>query len=123
MIKLRSVNCLHEADGCRVWLNMQNGIIKLHPYCKICGVVKNVSSDRGKKIGYFVAVLSRLRKVLERRGYKISESQIRLILKELSEFDEFKDLWWVTFSGQREIFVSVVRKYVRVSEDIIRSCL
>jgi len=34
---------------------MQNGIIKLHPYCSKCGTVKNTSSDKEKKISYFVA--------------------------------------------------------------------
>jgi len=123
-MKLHPVQCPHEASkNEKVWLKMQNGIIKLHPYCGKCGTVKNVSSDRGKKMSYFVAALSRLKKLLKSKGYKISEAQIRLILKELNEIEDFEDLWWITFSRQKEIFVSVVKKYVRVSNDIIASCL
>jgi len=111
---------VHEASG-RDWVEMQNGIIKLHPYCKKCGVVKNVSSDRGRKIGYFISALSKLRKTLKRRGYKVSDSQIRLIVKELEKVEGFGDTWWITFSKQREVFVSIVRKYIRVPESIIRA--
>ncbi len=102
---------------------MQNGILKLHPYCNKCGTVKNVSSDKGKKISYFVASLSELRKILAKRGYKISDVQIRLIIKELGEIDGFDDTWWITFSKQKEIFISTVKKYVRVSEDVIEAVL
>jgi hypothetical protein len=112
----------HESDK-KDWAKMQNGVIKLHPYCNRCGTLKNVSSDRGKKIGYFVAALSRLRKILENKGYKVSDAQIRLIMKELSKIDGFEDTWWITFSKQREIFISVVGKYVRVSKDIIGSVI
>ncbi len=102
---------------------MQNGILKLHPYCNKCGTMKNVSSDKGKKISYFVASLSKLRKILEKKGYKISDAQIRLIVKELSKVEGFEDTWWITFSKQKEIFISIVGKYVRVSRDVIESIL
>jgi len=116
------VQCTHTAGG-KDWIRLQNGVIKLHPYCENCGTVKNVSSDVGKKMSYFVVALSNLRKILKSRGYKVSDAQIRLILKELSEIEGFEDTWWITFTKQKEIFVSVVKKYVRVSEDVIRSVL
>ncbi len=114
--------CAHEANR-RDWVPMQNRILKLHPYCNKCGTVKNVSSDKGKKISYFVASLSKLRKILEKRGYKVSDAQIRLITKELSEIDGFEDTWWITFSKQKEIFISIVKKYIKVSENVIKSVL
>ena len=117
------MECPHEPGYERYWLPMQNGVMKLHPYCERCGTIKNVSSDRGKKMGYFAAALSRLRKVMERKGYKISDAQIRLIMKELSETEGFEDVWWITFSKQKEIFVEVVKKYVKVSRDVIESVL
>jgi len=116
------VPCAHEANR-KDWALMPNRILKLHPYCNRCGTFKNVSSDRGRKISYFVIALSKLRRILERRGYKISDAQIRLITKELSEIEGFEDTWWITFSKQKEIFISVVRKYIRVSEDIVESVL
>lgn len=114
------MDCVHES-GKSDWVKMQNGIIKLHPYCNNCGTLKNVSSDKGKKISYFVIVLSKLKRILERRGYKVSEAQIRLIVKELSEIDGFSDTWWITFSKQKEIFITIVRKYIRVSKELIES--
>jgi hypothetical protein len=114
--------CNHRA-GRKIWLDTQTGGLKLHPYCVNCGTIKNVSSDRGKKMGYFIRALSDLRKVLEMRGYKVSDAQIRLISKELSEYDGFDDLWWITFSKQKEIFVNVVCKYIRVSRELVESVL
>lgn len=65
--------------------------------------------------------VAKLKKILEARGEKISEAQIRLIFKDLPE--EFEDIWWITFLQQKEIFVRAVKKYIRVSEDLIRSVL
>jgi hypothetical protein len=114
------MNCVHQATK-REWNNLQNGVMKLHPYCNKCGTVKNVSSDRGKKMGYFVTALSRIRKMLAAKGYKVSDAQIRLILKELGEVDGFEDAWWITFSRQREIFIRIVHKYIRVSRDFLEA--
>jgi len=98
---------------------MQNGTMVIHPYCGDCGTVKNVSSDRGRKLGYFITSLSRLKKRLGNKGYRVTDVQIRLISKELEEFPEFTDYWWITFSRQRELFVEIVRKYIRVSPQAI----
>lgn len=67
---------------------------------------------RGKRLGYFANCLSKLRKTLEERGYKVSEAQIRLIMKDLSNIDKFEEM---DFDRQKKIFMSVVSKYVRVS--------
>ena len=104
-------------------MKTQTGSLRLHPYCSRCGTIKNISSDKGKKFSYFIRALSDLRKVLEKKGYKISEAQIRLIANELSRVEGFSDLWWMTFSKQKEIFINVVRKYVRVSREVIESVL
>ena len=116
------MQCVHESNR-KDWAKMQNGVMKLHPYCNKCGTLKNVSSDRGKKISYFIMALSRLRKILNERGYKVSEAQIRLIVKELSEVEGFDDIWWITFSKQKEIFISIVRKYIRVSRDLLEAII
>ncbi len=116
------VKCDHVSKS-KDWLPLKNGIIKRHPYCELCGTVKNVSSDRGKRLSFFIVAVSKLRKLMEKKGYKISDAQIRLIIKELSELEDFNDTWWITFSRQKEIFVSVIKKYVNVSEDTINSIL
>ena len=114
------MGCNHEHGG-KDWARMSNGVTKLHPYCRNCGTIKNISSDRAMKLGFFVAALSRLKKILRKRGYKISEAQIRLIVNELSRNEEFCDRWWITYSRQREIFIKTVQKYVRVSRDVIEA--
>ena len=116
------MKCIHESNR-KDWAKMQNGVMKLHPYCNKCGTLKNVSSDRGKKISYFIMALSRLRKILNERGYKVSEAQIRLIVKELSEVEGFDDTWWITFSKQKEVFIQIVRKYIRVSRGFLEAII
>jgi len=114
--------CKHKSEKSD-WSRMPNGIIKLHPYCNKCGTLKNVSSDRGEKINYFIIGFSKIRQILKKRGYKISDVQIRLILKELSEVEGFDDTWWITYSKQKEIFISIIRKYIKVSREILESVL
>ncbi len=117
------MNCKsHENAPEREWLPLKTGTLKLHPYCKKCGVVKDVSSDRGKKLGFFVNVLHDLKARLERRGYRITQAQMRLILKEFEE-KGYADTYSNSYSTQKEAFVRIVRKYVRVSEDLIRHFL
>ena len=101
---------------------MKNGILKQHPHCVKCGIVKNVSSDVGKNIGYFVNVLYDLKRFLEKRGYKVAQAQIRLILKEFEDRG-LCDTYSISFNIQKEEFLKIVKKYIRISEDVIRSYL
>ena len=116
------MKCSHVSSQQRFWLPTHNGVLKLHPYCVKCGEVKNVSSDRGKGIGYFINVIYELKKFLEKKGYKISQSQIRLIIKEFED-KGYDDTYSIPFSIQKNEFVKIVRKYIKVSEDVICSFL
>jgi hypothetical protein len=120
LMRSDTLECKHESRGAD-WLPMHNGVIKQHPYCGNCGTVKNISSDKGKSIGSFTNSLSKMKKELGKKRYKISDAQIRLIIKELSEMDGFTDTYWMTFSRQREIFVSAVKKYIKISRQTIES--
>jgi len=111
--------CLHENSPKKDWLPIKNGVLRLHPHCKKCGVVKDTSSDTGKKLGYFVNALHKLKSYLDSRGYKLSQAQMRLILMEF-EREGYADIYSVSFSLQKEAFVKIVKKYVKVSEDVIR---
>ncbi len=117
-----SDKCLHKSSNDKVWLPLEIGVFKKHPYCVSCGVVKNVSSDRGKGLGYFANVLAKLKKCLEKRGYRISQAQIRLILKEFEEMNA-DDVYSISFSKQKEIFVNIAAKYIKVSRGMIESFL
>ena len=111
--------CLHENSPKKDWLPIKNGVLRLHPYCKKCGVVKDTSSDSGKRLGYFVNSLYKLKTYLDSRGYKLSQAQIRLILMEF-EKKGYADTYSMSFSHQKEVFIKIVKKYVKVSEDVIR---
>ena len=113
--------CNHMDSIESIWLPSSNLLLSPHKYCLKCGVVKNNSSDKAKSLGYFANVLSKIRKILEKRGYKISKSQIRLIMLELKNC--IGDTYSITYSKQKELFVEIVRKYIKVSKDFIYSYL
>ncbi len=113
-------SCSHMSSSRKSWLPLTIGLLKLHPYCEKCGAVKNVSSDKGKNTGYFVNSLNELKRFLEKKGYKVSQSQIRLIVKEF-EGKGLNDVYSVSFSMQKNEFVKIVKKYIRVSEETIAS--
>jgi hypothetical protein len=102
----------HESCGTveSVWLPYEfeerGRGLKPHLYCIHCGVVKNISSDRAKPMGYYTNMLAKL---------PITKVQVRLITKELERVD-FDDLYCMTRSNQEKIFSRVVRNYCGVSE-------
>lgn len=75
---------------------------------------------KGRELGYFAICLSKLRKILRKKGHKVSEAQIRLVMKDLSNIDGFEE---IDFSRQKGIFMSVVSKYVRVSRHTMELAL
>lgn len=119
------MNCVHESCGNpdRVWLPFEmdglNKGLKLHPYCVRCGIVKNISSDRARRTGYYINALSRL----GRRTGGITKVQMRLIVKELEGSDGFEDSYSMTGHTQKDIFIYTVKKYCNLSEHLISSML
>ncbi len=101
------------------------------PFCKECGIVKNIGSDRARKLGYFATALGRLKsridKEHDRSTYsiaKISEAQVRIMIKRLESIDGFDDHYDMTFRSQLELFERAVRSIrpdvpVAVLEEII----
>lgn len=110
-------HCEHKSCGAaeKVWLPYEfdgrSRGLKPHSYCIHCGVVRNISADRAKPMGYYMNILARL---------GITKVQIRLIAKELERAD-FDDAYYMTRSEQKEVFISVVQKYSKVREDRIRA--
>lgn len=107
------IHCKHESCGAaeKVWLPYEfegrSKGLKPHPYCIHCGVVKNISPDRAKPLGYYVNGLAKM---------PITKVQMRLIIKEL-EAQGFDDAYSMTKSVQEKVFISVVKKYCKVSEN------
>ena len=111
----------HVSAPERHWLPAHNHLLAPHPSCRVCGLVKNLSPDRARKIGYFVNVLSEMRK--HRGGKLLSDAQVRLILLELQKVDNFEDDYYVTFQAQKSVFVNAVRKYSSLSPGFVESFL
>ena len=98
----------------RSWLPIEEysgADVKLHPWCVHCGVVKNISEDRGHKIGYWTNILS---KIAER--FSIKQIQKRLIAKELTSHELFNDTYCITGFSQKELFKKIVKKYCNINE-------
>jgi len=120
------MKCVHEDCGYdeRLWLPINDesaGTVR-HPYCKHCGVVRNLSVDRAVGVGYFMNVLSSMKR-LNRKEKLITDVQVRLISKELMGLEDFEDVYWVRGSSQEDLFIKTVRKYCNLSEAYIRSFL
>jgi len=108
------VSCSHESCGRehRIWLpkninasddtraTSSNGKsdVSLHYWCILCGCVQNISDDRPKKIGYWMNVLSKIA-----RECLVTQSQKRLVVKELESYECFDDMYGTTGSAQREV--------------------
>jgi len=108
--------CKHKDAIDKEWLPSENGIIKLHPHCEFCGLVKNITSDKAKKIGYFENALARLKDDLKKRNYNVTQIQTRMIIKELEDND-FNEIYSNSFSQQKKMFSEVVTKYIKVNKD------
>ncbi|MEA2052416.1 MAG: hypothetical protein U9O90_06305 [Euryarchaeota archaeon] len=97
----------HESCGVteNIWLPYKyegrSRGLKPHPYCIHCGMVKNISTDRAKPVGYYTNRLARM---------SITKVQMRLIVKEL-ECICFDDPYSLTRSDQEKVFNQVVQKY------------
>ncbi len=109
--------CKHECCGTteNVWLPYEldgrSRGLKPHPYCIHCGVVKNITPDKAKPVGYYTNILARL---------GITKVQIRVITKGLEKTD-FDNVYFMTRSEQEKLFIKAVKKYSKVSEETIRT--
>ncbi len=103
--------CKHESCGAaeKVWLPYElegrSRGLKPHSYCILSGVVRNISADRAKPMGYYTNILAKM---------TITKVQMRLIMKELENMD-FDDDYFMTGSEQEKVFGNVVQKYYKVS--------
>ncbi len=114
------MSCDHKICGNiqKIWLPYelrgQMKGLKSHPYCLLCGVVKNISSDRAKPLGYYMNLLSNL---------SITKVQTRLIAKNMEELGDFEDAFSISSFIQEQIFVNIVKKYSGLSENTIKGAL
>ncbi|MBU3967236.1 MAG: hypothetical protein KKG76_07690 [Euryarchaeota archaeon] len=117
------MKCEHKSCGNKekVWLpftsrEIEHGL-KSHPYCVHCGAVKNISSDMPKRIGYYINIISHIRK-----NFRISDVQVRLIVNELIT-EDFEDPYWTTRSAQERMFLAALNKYCNLPENAVKPLL
>lgn len=94
-------------------------------YCKKCGKVKYIGSARAKKMGYYVNLLKEIQRkgdVLYRRKitkHRLTQVQIRLILKELREDEYFSDHFCTHSYSQWDRFRKTLKKYCPLPDEAI----
>jgi len=111
-------SCCHED---KIWLPLESNHASedvLHHWCIHCGLIKNISEDRPKKIGYWMNILSKIS-----YHFSFAQCQKRLIAKELDSCKEFVDLYGITGSSQKEMFVRTIQKYCNLSKNNLDSFL
>ncbi len=103
----------HEHRDCppqeRPWLESrlgQAGTMRPHAFCVTCGKVKTLDGPRARALGFFLSGLSALKEHLERdvQRFKMTQTQSRLISKELERFGEFEDTYGLTLGTQIRLY-------------------
>ena len=122
----RAVASLHVECGIdeRVWVDYvpmgDRRFLKPHPWCVECGEVKYIGPDRAKAMGYYVNILSDIKR---RRKKALTDVQTRLIVKELEGFEDFEDSYSMSRHNQEKIFVETVKRHTNLREEFIEDFL
>lgn len=87
-------------------------------FCLGCGKVKYQGSDRAKKLGFFMNLISKINDQVakeQRRGVKhikpITEVQKRLMTREMESNEMFMDTWMSTRKHQMVLFRRILRRH------------
>jgi len=83
-------------------------------------MVKNITSDRSKGIGYFINVISKINKHLKITG---SSVRMRLAVKELQQIEDFEDSYSMSTYAQEIAFINIIKKYYKIPERTIKQFL
>ena len=106
--------CSHHVCGKenRIWLHTKDfySSVEKHLYCTKCGLIKNISDDRPKAVGYWMNKLGYI-------NYKLglTQCQNRLIAKQIETNDYFTDTFGSFGSSQKELFIRIVSSYCDTS--------
>jgi hypothetical protein len=117
------MKCEHVSCGAseKIWLpytykGRERGL-KPHPYCTKCGLVNSVSSEKPRRTGYYINLVSDLN-----RFYKVTQIQMRMISKEL-ESEITDDTYGLDRSMQDTVFIKIVKKYVSLPDKYLLELL
>lgn len=108
--------CEHVSCGSKekVWMpyyyqGRERGL-KPHPYCAECGLIKNLSSEKPRKIGFYVNIITSLKE-----DFRMAQAQIRLMALDMEKF-EFDDDYGMDRHQQEQLFIKIVQKYAKVPD-------
>ena len=106
--------CEHKISGSRekIWLpyyfeGRERGL-KPHPYCIECGLVKNLSSEKPRSIGYFMNIIAELG-----TRHKIAQIQTRLIALEMERL-ALDDKFGMDRMQQEDLFVEIATRILNI---------
>lgn len=88
--------------------------LKPHPYCTECGLVKNLSSEKPRGIGFYINIITSLKE-----EFKMAKAQIRLMALEMKKY-EIDDAYGMDRHQQEELFIKIVQKYAKVPDWTLR---
>lgn len=115
--------CEHRISGSKekVWLPYyyegRDRGLKPHPYCTECGLIKNLSSERPKGLGFFMNVIAELGK-----RHKIAQVQIRLIALEMERLS-LEDKFGMDRMQQEKLFIEITTRILNVPERAVTELL
>ena len=115
--------CEHRISGSKekVWLPYyyegRDRGLKPHPYCTECGLIKNLSSERPRGLGFFMNVIAELGK-----RHKIAQVQIRLIALEMERLS-LEDKFGMDRMQQEKLFIEITTRILNVPERAVTELL
>ena len=98
-----------------VWLpvtEINNNSVEKHPWCRQCGLVKNISEDFPRGLGYWMNLLSYISD-----RYNLTQCQKRLMAKDIEASEYLDDTFSTCNSFQKRIFNKIINKYIHVNID------
>ncbi len=96
-------------------------------FCPKCGKIKYQGSATAKKMGFYVNILKEIQRkmdVLYKRkmaNSKLTQVQVRLILKELEEDEEFNDRFSNNQHNQWGHFKFAIKRHCDIPEELVES--
>lgn len=88
--------------------------LKPHPYCTECGLIKNLSSEKPRSIGFYINIVTSLGS-----EFKVAKAQIRLIALDIKN-SKLDDGYGIERHQQEVLFIKIVQKYANIPEWVLR---
>lgn len=106
----------------RVWLEKEQraaASATRHPFCVICGTVRDLGWPKAKPLGYYLNGVAALKEYLERSSprQKLAQVQSHLITTRLAARPEFEDPYGTPGHAQLEAYINIVRSVRKDLDD------